>query len=449
MRHLDRDSIDFGHGGIAGTFAHLLVPTLLGMLFSVLFCLTDGIFVGHGIGSDALAAINLVMPVFTLFTGIGMMFAMGASVVAAIHLSHDNVKAARIIVTQAFIAVITLGLVLGALLYAFPSGFLSWLGSSEALMPLCRDYYLWLLPVCLFVPIQMVAQFVIRLDGDPEYAGMVEIVPACINIFLDWLFIFPCGWGLKGAAFATCIGSGTGVLMGAWYMFFRRRTLGLYRLKNTMTSLVLTLRNCGYMMRVGFSGFLSEFSMSVLMLVGNYQFIRRLGDDGVAAFSVACYLMPVIFMVYGAISQAAQPIVSYNFGAGNQERVRKTFRLALWCSIAFGALMTLLMAPFAGRVIAVFLNADSEAYRICVEGFPLYTLGFVFMAVAVTVTGYLQSVERSLYATVLTVLRGMLLPLLTFLILPSFLGDAGLWIAVPVSEAVTVAVIVIHSLSGR
>lgn len=448
MKNLDRDSLNFGNGSIPRMFAKMLFPTLSGMTFSVLFLLTDGIFIGNGIGGDGLAAVNLVMPMFTVATAVGMMFAVGASVAAAIHMSQDNLKAARIIVTQAFAAVFTSGIVLGIVLYAFPDGMLGLMGCSGSLMQMCYEYYLWFIPCALFLMIQLVGQFIIRLDGSPTYSMMVEIIPACINIFLDWLLIFPVGWGLKGAALATSIGAFVGAAMSMWYMFFRRRSLSFYRLKSTLTSIVLTLRNIGNMMRIGLSAFIGEFSISVVTLVGNYVFLKHLGEDGVAAYSVTCYLIPVVFMVYSAISQSAQPIISYNFGAGNYNRVKNTFRLVVLSSLLFGIVVTALMIIFVRPVVSVFLSEGSVAYDLCVEGFPIYAAGFVFLAVGLTVIGYFQSVEKSLPATVLTLSRGMALPVAAFLILPEMVGHIGIWLAVPVAELLTVVLIVIFAVAG-
>lgn len=434
MKNLDRDRIDFGKGDIGRMLARILLPTLMGMLASVLFILTDGIFVGHGVGSDGLAAINIIQPVFTVATAIGMMLAVGASVLAAIHLSRNNLKAARIIITQAYIAVLTAGVVLGVVFYTFPDWILKLLGTSDALMEMCREYFLWFIPCILFVMIQIVAQFIIRLDGNPRYASLLEIVPACINIVLDWLFIFPMGWGLAGAGAATSIGSSAGVIMAALYMFKCPQTLSLYKLKRSLTSLVLTLRNLLQMAKVGLSAFLGEFAISAVTLAGNYAFMKMLGEDGVAAYSVVNYLLPCIFMVYAAISQAAQPIISFNYGAGSNERVRKSFRLALMLALGFGAVMTLLFCLMPGSTVSVFLPRTTEAYSICAYGLPLYSAGFLFMALVQTHIGFYQSVEKSLPATILTLLRGMILPVAALMIMPRYFGIRGLWLAVPAAE---------------
>lgn len=133
MKDLDRDALDLGSGDIRATFRRILFPTLLGMLASSVFGITDGIFVGRGVGSDGLAAVNIVMPIFTLGTAFGLMFGTGTSVVAAIHLSQQNVKAARIVTTQSFLAVLIIGVLLAVGFYAFAEQILTLLGASDAL----------------------------------------------------------------------------------------------------------------------------------------------------------------------------------------------------------------------------------------------------------------------------------------------------------------------------
>lgn len=443
MENLNRDSIDFANGDITRIFTGMLFPTLMGMMFSMLFCITDGIFIGHGVGSDGLAAVNIIMPVFTLSTGIGMMFAIGSSVVAAIHLSHENLKAARIVVTQAFEAAIFIGCLLGVALYSFPEKIITFLGGGGTLLEICRDYYLWFIPCALFVMLQMLGQFIIRLDGSPTYSMLVEVVPACLNIFLDWLLIFPLDMGLKGAALATSIGSFAGVTMVFRYMFYGHKTLSFYKLKWTLTSIVLSLRNIWYMIKVGVSGFIGEFSMSVLTLVGNYMFMRYLGEDGVAAFSVICYIIPVVFMTYAAISQSAQPIISYNYGAGNNDRVRKVVRLSFLAALVSGTVMMVLLVVFVRPIVSVFMEQSSGAYQLCVSGLPLYVSGLLFMAVSLIYIGLCQSLEKTLVSSVLTMLRGMILPSCLFVLLPRLFGTNGLWIAVPMSELLTTLLIVL------
>lgn len=146
---------------------------------------------------------------------------------------------------------------------------------------------------------------------------MCNATAAILNILLDYIFIFEFAWG-DGRCIATSLGTVVGGLMTLVYLMHYSHDLRLYRIKLSRKSLRMTFRNIGYMVKLGNSAFVSEASIACMMFLGNYVFIRNLGEDGVAAFSIVCYFFPIIFMVYNAIAQSVQPIISYNFGAGRR-----------------------------------------------------------------------------------------------------------------------------------
>ena len=449
MAYDNRDSIDFGAVEIRHLFRTIFVPTLLGMVFDMIFVLTDGIFVGHGVGPDGLASVNLVSPIMMLITGIGMMFGVGGSVVAAIHLAKDNLKAARINCSQALAGSLCVGVLIAVVLYGLPSPVLRLLGTSEALLDMAREYMFWFVPTCIFIMLQIVGAFIIRLDGSPRYAMYCAIVPSVLNIILDYLFIFPFHWGLMGAAFATDIGTGIGAAMTVWYFMGRAQKIHYYPIKMSSVSLHLFARNAGYMMRVGFSAFIGEAAMSVMALCGNLAFGRYLGDMGIAAFCVVCYLYPVVFNVFYAVSTSAQPIISFNHGAHKEQRVEDTFRYSLTIAVGFAATVALLMWFFAPQVISVFLQPGTESFGYAAAGLPLFALGFVLSGFNVTTIGYFQSTEQNLSSTILMTLRGIAMPIVFFVVLPLVWGDRGLWLAVPASELVTIILSVTLLLKGK
>ncbi len=445
IKDKERDSIDFGKSKIGPLFNRIFYPTLLSMVFASLFTVADGIFVGQGVGSNALAAINIVSPLFLITTGIALMFGVGVSVVASIHLSQDNQKAANINITQAFnVATLLMGIIVVAV-YIFRVPFLQLLGSSDALLPLCQEYLLTILPGCVFIVIQMIGTFIIRLDGSPKFAASLEIFPGLLNIILDWLFVFPMQMGVAGSGIASSISCAVAAGLVAVYMFFRAQNVRLCRLKLSLTSLYLTARNVGYMVRSGFSSMLGELAMSMMLLTGNYIFIRELGEDGVAAFSVACYLYPIVFMVNNSVAQSAQPIISFNYGAGNRYRVKSALKVSLRTATICGVLITAFLTLGTKPLVGLFLQADTKAYEIAIGGLPLFAYSAIFFALNVAVIGYYQATEQNGRATLCMLLRGLIFLVPAFLLMPQLMFPQGMWLAIPVSECMTLGVILLTS----
>lgn len=444
---MERDSIDFGKEKITSLFVKLFIPTLLGLLFSALFNLTDGIFVGRGVGSDALAAVNIAAPIFLLSTGVALLFGTGVSVVAAIHLSHKNIKAANINITQAFIVSLTFICVVAIAAMIFPAQAGRLLGGSEKLIPHVVDYLWFILPGLPATIILIIGMFVLRLDGAPKFAMTANISAAVLNIFLDWLMIFPLQMGLKGAAIATTLSQYFGAALIMLYLLKFSKSVHFYRLKISKKSMSLFVRNVGYMTKIGLPTFLGELAMSCLMIVGNYMFISRLKEDGVAAFSVACYLLPLIFMIGNAIAESALPIISYNHGLNNTDRIRRTFRLSILLAIGCGVVLSAAGILFSNCIIRLFIDSASPAYRIAASGFPYYSLGFVLMSANVVYIGFYQSIERARAATVFMLLRGFIFIIPIFIFLPDIIGNIGLWLAVPCSEFLTLLIIFIYEVT--
>ena len=440
---MKRDKLDFGTMKIGPLFRALFFPTLIGMIFTSLITVIDGMFVGHGVGEAGIAAVNIVAPIYMIASGLGLMFGIGASVIASIKLSEKNNKAANIILTQGFMASTTLALLMTAIILIAPVGTLDILGCSEKLLGNAYDYILFICPALIFVMMQCIGMMLIRLDGSPKYAMFCQAVPAVINIVLDYVMIFPMGMSVKGAAVATSISCVIGGLMSVGYFLGFSKTLHFYRLKTSIKSLMLSLRNIGYMIKIGFATFLTEIAMSVMMITGNYMFMSRLGEQGVAAYSIACYLFPVVFSIANAVAQSAQPIISYNYGAKQSSRVGRTLKVSLFTALICGAIVTSGIALGKTAIVMAFLQPDASAYGIATQGLPLFGICSLFFAINVTFIGYYQSLEKAVRSIVYTLLRGIVLLVPAFILLPSIIGDEGLWLAIPTAEILTTLIIIV------
>ena len=443
---MERDAIDLGSVNVFKLFNKYFIPTLLGMLSMSAVTAIDGIFVGHGVGSDGVAAINICIPVLMLLMGVALMLGAGCSVVASIHLARGKQRVARMNVTQTLVFATLITLVPSVVIMLFPDTMGRLLGSSDHLLPLVKDYLRWFIPSLLFEMWMAISLFIIRLDGAPKLAMWCNIIPAAVNIMLDWLFIFPLGLGVTGAAAATTISLVIGGVISMGYLLFRAQHLRPIMLKWSRKSLRLSLRNIGYQCRIGSSALLGECTMAMLIFVGNQVFMRYLGDDGVGAFGIACYYMPFVFMVGNAIAQSAQPIISYNFGAGLHGRVAATERIALLTAVVCGAAVTLLFVYCPEWLVGLFVDPTVAAARIAIDGFPLVSAAFVCFILNLTAIGYYQSVERIRPATAFALLRGMIFLVPSFILLPRALGVAGIWLALALSEVATTVCIAVFYL---
>ena len=434
---LQEDAIELATLDISGLFRKYFVPTLLGMLGISAVTAVDGIFVGHGVGADGIAAINIFVPLLMVFTGIGLMAGVGCSVVSSIQLAKGKGKVARLNVTQSFLFVSLLSVAATAVVMLWPRQTALLLGASEHLMPLVTDYMLWFMPAILFQMWTAVGLFIIRLDGSPRIAMWCSLIEALANIVLDYVFIFPLGWGLRGAAFATTVSVVIGGLIAIGYLLFSARNLRLIRLKMSVKSLRLSIRNIGYHCQIGSSALLGEATMAMLMFMGNLVFMKYLGDNGVGAFGIACYYMPFVFMVGNAIAQSAQPIISYNFGKGCYERVHATERIALITAVVCGLSVTGFFVGFPRLLVGLFLDPADAAAQIAIDGLPYFATGFICFIINLTVVGYFQSIERVKPATLFALLRGLIFLVPSFLLMPLVLGTPGIWLAMPASEILT------------
>lgn len=440
---MNRDTIDFENGKIPQLFRKLFIPTLFGALSIVAVTAIDGIFVGHGVGSDGVAAVNIVVPIYQIMSGIGLMIGVGCSVVSSIHISQSNIKAARINITQALAITSLLTAALCVAVLLFPTATARILGASDTLTNKVVDYLIWIMPSFIFQMWSMIGLFVLRLDGAPHYAMWCNIIPATLNAILDWIFIFPLAMGVKGASIATSISIIFGGIMVITHMLFFSKSLRPIALKTSVKSMRLSIRNIGYQCKIGSSTMLAELSIAVFVYIGNLVFMSYLGDDGVGAFGIACYYTPFFFMIGNAIAQSAQPIISYNYGISRWAHVRMARTLLLKVSIAFGMAVTMLFLFLPTPLVGLFVDTKSNAADIAIAGLPYFSIGVLFYIINIAVTGYYQSIKNIRMATIYVFLRGAVFLIPAFVLLPPMLGAKGIWLAMPLSEILSLGTIAI------
>lgn len=443
MEQNETTGLDYAGGKISRLFSKLFFPTLLGLIFNALITIIDGIFVGQGVGPDGIAAVNIIAPLFMVVTGMGLMFGIGSSVIAGIAIAQNYYRRACVNTTQACVLSAVLISVLIGVLLLFKEETARMLGSSDRLLPGAIDYLSWLIPGMFFLIFECIGMMVIRLDGSPKFAMFCNIIPAVINIALDYYLVFPCGMGVKGAAIATSASIAVGAAMVFFY-FIRLSYVIKFRWSRRGF-----ISNTWRQIQIGSSAFITEIAMSVMMLTGNFMFMKYHGDTGVAAFSIACYLFPLMFMMSNAVAQSAQPIISYNYGAKASDRVSAAFRLSLKVAAVCGLIAFLSIAFGARGIVSLFISPDCEAGQLATYGLPIYSACALFFAINISFIGYYQSIEKAFKAMLFTLMRGIIVLVPMFCILPAVFPEFGLWAAIPASEFITLAAISLSYLHAR
>lgn len=440
--------MDFTNAKVSHLFMKLLLPTLVGMFLTSIFIIVDGMMVGRGVGPSALAAVNLVSPIFTISTGIGLMFGIGGSVLVATSLGQNKIIRAKMYVGQSLLLSLLITILLIGTILLFPKQIALLFATPVSLMDGVLEYLMPLALAMFFNVILTVGLFFIRLDGSPKFAMTSIAVGVFLNIILDYIFIFEFGWGLFGAAFATMLSQMVGCIMIIIYIGWFSKLIRPNFFIISKKQLFSLFQNAKDIVSIGFPAFLSDIAISLMVVTGNITFIYYLGDNGVAAFSVICFIFPIVFMAFNAIIHSAQPIISHNI-SHNICRSKEALNLSVWATVVLGFIFSLWFWIYCDETVSLFLAKDTAAYIIAVNGVKWFGLGFMFYGLNILYVGYLQCIDKANIATWFVILRGGILTILLFILLPLWLNDVGIWLAVPVAELFTFLVIVIYEATRR
>lgn len=428
---------------IASLFRRYFYPTLGGMLAMSFVTVTDGIFVGNGIGADGVAAVNLVWAPLMLFIGLGLMLGMGCSVAGSIALAKGDGILARRHVTQSLVGGFVIVAFVVAVMLVSPTTTVRILGASPTLEDITAEYLIYILLGFLFDIFVMIGLFVIRADGNPRLAMWATVLPGILNIGLDYILIFPLKMGIKGAAIATSASYVIGAIMVMVYLVGYAKSLRLLNPINT-ASWAGFIKNIWLQCKIGVSGMLGEGVMALTMFLGNIMTMKYLGDAGVGAFGLICYYLPFIFLVGNSIAQGAQPIISYNFGCRDFQRVKSTEKVAIKTAILSGLIMGVLFWGGKYLLTDIFLPAESLAGSISISAFPYYSLCAIPYIFNIASIGYFQSIGKAAPSIMFSLLRGPIFLIPLFFLLPAAFGVTGIWTALAVSELLTSVCIYIY-----
>ncbi|MGN0640852.1 MAG: MATE family efflux transporter [Oscillospiraceae bacterium] len=408
-------------------FFRYVIPSVGSALVTGFYFVIDGIFVGQGIGTNGLAAVNIAVPFISILIAVTMMITMGGASLVSIAFGRKEPEKANNIFNISLLLVVCFSLFMSLISILFPEAIARLLGASDILLNDTAVYLKYFVIFGLFYCGAMTLSAFIRNDGNPQLAFWGMICGAVSNVFLDWLFIFPLQMGVKGAAMASGLGQMLACAVMSFHFILRKGNIRFAVPKITKNELLTILQT-------GMPEFVTQMSSPVTTFCYNQLVIRIYGEIGTAAFSVISYLLVIIIAVFTGLAQGIQPLLSFSRGEGNLERERKFLHKGLCLNVLLSAAVYITMVIFGKQIIGIF-NSDLKMIELAYNCILVYGISFPFAAVNIVYTTYYLSVKQTGQALWIAVLRSFILSVIFIFTVPFVLGESFLWLGIVAAEA--------------
>lgn len=415
-----------------GMILRFSVPAIIAMVLTSLITVVDGFFIGNYIGEAGIAAVNLGLPVIYLFLSVGLMVSVGGVAIAGMLFGAGNMTECSQVFRQTIATTTIFSVLTGLLVALFFEPMLDILGAEGQVREYFKTYYgILLLELVVMVVNSSLGMF-IRGEGSPQYYMKVNIVSVLTNIALDDIFAVVFHMGIAGIAAASFISQLVSFVL---ILYFFQRKAKVYRLgKFSFSGSVLkrTLLN-------GSSEFIGEMSTGIAMFAYNYVIMRRIGVDGVTAFTIVGYVSYVFSMVVIGFGQGASPLISFSYGAKEQGLAKTIRRRTNGLVFGIGAATFFLMMMISDWYSGLFVK--NETIREMVQsGMIIFMVSFFFSGINAITSFYFTSIGKAVESAVISLSRGLVVLLACIFVLPAYFGMTGVWLAAPVTEIITICI---------
>lgn len=405
------------------------VPAVTGMVVGAMYNVVDSIFVGRGVGEVALTAVTIAFPLMTILMAVGMLVGLGAASVVSISLGQkDKFKAERTLGNALTMMVVFVLSTTGFILWQLEWLLVSCLGVTAEVLPYAADFVSIILLGSLFLHVGFGLNAVVRAQGDPKTALATQVISAFVNAVLNYLFIFEFGWGIKGSATATVIAQ---AVAAVWVMTHFIRGQGVLRLR--WIHLRLRWDIVKAIVRIGVAPFLMQIGASLVMVVFNLRVMLFGGSTAVAALGIVNRVLMLVVMPVSGISQGAQPIIGYNYGARRYDRVVEALKKAIYTSTVICLIGFVGVEVFAESIVRLF-NDEPKLIEFGATGLRIFLLLLPIIGFQIIGANYFQAIGKAQYAILFNILRQVLVLIPMVYLLSHYFGLMGVWLAGPVSD---------------
>lgn len=423
------NELAMGKQNISSLLWKFSLPAIVGTLVNALYNIIDRIFVGRGIGSLAIAATTVAFPLMLIIIAFSMLIAIGATVLISIRLGEQKKNEAEKIIGNALTMLILLPLIIALIYLLFADPILILFGASPEVLPYARDFTDIIMVGSVLGSLGMGMNNFIRAEGNPRLAMYTQLLGALVNVVLNYVFIFKMGLGIKGSALATIAGQLVSMIWVVSY-FFSKRSVVKIRFRNLKPQMPILVS----IVAIGFAPFAMQLANSLQNLILNKSLYAYGGDMALSAVGIIMSISMLVLMPIVGVSQGAQPIIGYNYGAQQYGRVKETLKKAIIAGTVISIVCFLAILLWATQIAALFSASDMALTKMTADAMIIYFALCPVIGFQIIGSNYYQAVDKAIPSIILSLSRQVLLFIPLLLILPKFWGVDGIWRTAPIAD---------------
>lgn len=420
-------------------------PSVAMMVFGSIYGIVDGLFVSNIVGKTHFAALNLIYPFIAVLSALGFMIGAGGNAIVSKTLGEGDKEKANQYFSMLIYVSVLIGIVVAVLgiLTVRPVSVL--LGAdSEEMIEYCAVYGSIIFAGIPFFMLQNAFQIFFITAERPQYGLYTTIVAGCGNMVLDWLFMAVFGWGLAGAALATIASQFIGAAIPLVY-FSRKNNSSLLRLGKGSFVWSVFWKTCTN----GSSEFVTNVSGNLVAMLYNFQLMRFVGEDGVAAYGVIAYANWIFIAILFGYTTGASPVIGYHYGAQNHGELKSLFKKSIVIMLTSGTVLTVLAIVLSGVLSGIFVGYDAALFEMTKHGFIVSAFAFLLCGINIFGSGFFTALNNGLISAVISFLRTVVFQVAAVLILPEFWQLDGIWWSMVVAEVLSFSVTVFCLIKNK
>lgn len=426
-----------------GKLIKFTLPTIIMMIFTSIYGVVDGVFVSNFVGSDAFAAVNLIMPVVMILGSVGFMIGTGGSAIVSKTLGEGKKEKAREYFSMLIYLCIVSGVALSVIGIIFIRPIAVVLGASGSIADDCVIYGRTLLVMLTALFLQNAFQSFLVVAEKPKLGLVVSLLAGFTNMFLDFLFIYVLKLGVFGAALATGISQFVGsVIPIIYFAGGKNNVLKLTKCRFNKDIIIKTCIN-------GSSEMVTNMSMSLVNILYNMQLMKYIGTNGVVAYGIIMYVGFIFVGTYMGYAVGSAPVISYHYGAGNKDELKNLFKRSLTIIIVSSVVMTLIAEIIAGYLAGIFVSYDNNLLELTTEAIRIYAVSYLISGINIFASSFFTALNNGVVSAVISFMRMFVFQIVMILLLPVVLGISGIWTAVIAAEVLSVVISVMFLVKNR